>query len=348
MPIVHDPTHVRHRPRTELLYGKPAPHPDQPARVETIVAALRETPWATKMVAPKAYPLEWATRVHEAAYVEHLVRREIEVGQMPPDEEWFPYTWPAHRSLDTGTPLLGITREVAWNAACVALTGADLLLAGASFAYALCRPPGHHAARGAMGGYCYFNNAAVAADYLLRCWTAPPSAEPSGSEPSSIARRGPGEGPVAILDLDVHHGNGTQDIFYSSDRVLYCSIHGEPEWAYPPHTGYAEEAGAGAGHGWNYNQPLPQGTSWDAYSAALDRALERIATVSPSAVVLSQGFDTFEGDRWGGFLLHAEHFAKIGARVRSLGVPVLAVLEGGYEPANLAAGSLALLDGLSS
>jgi acetoin utilization deacetylase AcuC-like enzyme len=300
------------------------------------------------MVPPKAYPLEWATHVHEPAYVEHLVRREIEIGQMPADEEWFPYTWPAHRSLDTGTPLLGITREVAWNAACVALTGADLLLAGAPFAYALCRPPGHHAARGAMGGYCYFNNAAVAADYLLRSEAAQPSTARTSGGPLGMTRPGPRDRPVAILDLDVHHGNGTQDIFYASDRVLYCSIHGEPEWAYPPHSGYAHEVGMDAGRGWNYNQPLPQGTSWEVYVAALDRALERIAAVSPRAVVLSQGFDTFEGDRWGGFLLHAEHFAEIGAHVRSLGVPVLAVLEGGYEPANLAAGSLALLEGIGA
>ncbi len=152
---------------------------------------------------------------------------------------------------------------------------------------------------------------------------------------------------MAILDLDIHHGNGTQEIFYATDRVLYCSIHGEPEWGYPPHTGFGDETGTGAGQGFTFNQPLPEGTDWPTYAAALDRALEAIARFDPRYVVLSQGYDTFEGDRWGGFLLHAEHYAQIGERVRAIGRPVLALLEGGYEPANIAAGSLALLDGLA-
>jgi acetoin utilization deacetylase AcuC-like enzyme len=327
MLIVYDPAHRRHLPRTEILYGKPMPHPDRPERVEAIVSALAGTPWAGRIVPPASYPLDLATRVHEPTYVEHLVRRELESGQAEPDEEWFPYTWPAHRSLDTGTPLLGVTREVAWASACVALTGADAILGGEPSAYTLCRPPGHHAARGAMGGYCYFNNAALAADHLLR-------ASPDGAR-------------LAILDLDIHHGNGTQDIFYTSERVLYCSLHLVPEEGYPPHSGFAEETGAGEGAGYTFNQPLPLGTAWEAYAAALDCALECIARVAPPYVVLSQGFDTFEGDRWGGFRLHAEDFARIGERAHSLGTPILAILEGGYEPANLAAGSLALLEGLA-
>jgi acetoin utilization deacetylase AcuC-like enzyme len=151
---------------------------------------------------------------------------------------------------------------------------------------------------------------------------------------------------VAILDLDIHHGNGTQDIFYASAEVLYCSLHGEPEWAYPPHTGFAGEAGTGAGEGYTFNQPLPQGTDWKRYAGALDAALERIARFDPAYVVLSQGFDTFEGDRWGGFVLGVEDYRRIGERVVALGRPALAVLEGGYEPEKIAAGSLALLDGL--
>jgi acetoin utilization deacetylase AcuC-like enzyme len=177
-----------------------------------------------------------------------------------------------------------------------------------------------------MGGYCYFNNAALAAERLLRL--------------NSQARR------VAILDLDIHHGNGTQDIFYESDRVPYTSIHLIPAEGYPPHSGFAPETGSGAGVGFNLNQPLPVGTTWPAYAEALERALDWMDRTAPSYLVVSQGFDTFEGDRWGGFLLRAEHFAAIGERLRGFGKPVLAVLEGGYEPANLAAGSLALLEGL--
>src|SRR5205085_9383711 len=124
--------------------------------------------WESHIASPVTYALDEAAHVHQPAYVAHLAARMLESGPADPDDEWFPYTWPAHRSLDTGTPLLGETRDVAWRSACVALTGADAILAGESNAYALCRPPGHHAARGAMGGYCYFNNAALSADYLLR------------------------------------------------------------------------------------------------------------------------------------------------------------------------------------
>jgi len=263
--------------------------------------------------------------VHDFAYVQHLRERCAESDDEGLDGEWFPYVFGRDRSLDTGTPIQRRTLDLAWRSACVALTATELVLHGAGAAYALCRPPGHHASRGASGGYCYFNNAALAAALLLD---------------RSAAR-------VAILDLDIHHGNGTQDIFYESDRVLYCSVHGDPEWAYPPHTGFPAETGARAGAGFTFNQPLPQGTDWPTYAAALDRALERIARHDPAHVALSQGFDTFDGDRWGGFLLHAEHYAEIGRRVRSLGRSVVALLEGGYEPANVAAGSLALLDGLS-
>jgi acetoin utilization deacetylase AcuC-like enzyme len=326
MRIVYDPRHRRHRPRTELLYGKPVPHPEQPERVEAIRDALRGTRWEGSIVPPRRYDRALAERVHELAYLDHLRERSGEAASAGPDHEWFPYTWPHDRSLDTGTPVMGNTLDAAWRSACVALTAADALRHGERAAFALCRPPGHHASAGAAGGYCYLNNAAIAAAHLLEA--------------------GGGEARVAILDLDIHHGNGTQEIFYASSRVLYCSIHGHPDWAYPPHTGYGDEQGVGLGAGYTFNQPLPEGTGWPTYSAALERALERIARFAPQFLIVSQGFDTFEGDRWGGFHLHADHFGLIGGRLRAAGAPLLIVLEGGYEPANLAAGSLALLQGL--
>jgi acetoin utilization deacetylase AcuC-like enzyme len=358
MRIIYDPRHCGHRPVTEVLYGKPLPHPEQPERVEAIRRALSGTRWEAGLVEPRDYPLAEACRVHEAGYVAHLEKRCAQMAASGPTEEWFPYVWPRDRALDTGTPLQGATLELAWRSACVAQTGADLLRAGESAAYALCRPPGHHAARGTLGGYCYFNNAALAADRLLReplddpatASGSPPDGGPAQRRPGGLddTRAAHAGTTVAILDLDIHHGNGTQDIFYDSDRVLYCSVHGDPDWAYPPHTGYADETGAGAGAGFNYNQPLPEGSAWSAYSGALDRALERITRFDPRYLVLSQGFDTFEGDRWGGFLLRAEHFCLIGERLRALRRPLLIILEGGYEPASLAAGSLALLQGLAS
>jgi acetoin utilization deacetylase AcuC-like enzyme len=331
MRIVYDPGHVRHRPRTEVFYGKPRAHPERPERVEELRAALEASPWAGRIVAPRSYPFDLAERVHEPAYLLHVRRRGEQAGAAGPGEEWFPYVFPRDRALDTGTPLMGETLDRAWASARVALTGADLLLAGDErAAYALCRPPGHHAAAGACGGYCYLNNAALAAERLLS----------EGARPRGRT--------VAVLDLDIHHGNGTQDVFYASPEVLYCSIHGDPEWAYPPHTGFARETGTGPGAGFTFNQPLPKGTAWPDYEVALGGALDRIAGFAPAYLVLSQGFDTFEGDRWGGFLLGAEHYRRIGERLGGLGVPVLVVLEGGYEPANIAAGSLALLEGLTS
>ena len=325
MPVVYDPSHVHHEPRLEILYGRPLPHPERPERVEAIRRALSGTPWEAGIVPPRAYPLALAHSVHDPKYVEHLAARALEAADEGLDGEWFPYVFERDRSLDTGTPIRRETPELAWASACVSLTGADLILEGAPAAYALCRPPGHHASHGASGGYCYFNNAALAAAHFLA----------SGSTR------------IAILDLDIHHGNGTQDIFYASSSVLYCSIHGDPEWAYPPHTGMAGERGAGDGTDFTYNQPLPKDTDWPHYAVALDLALARIARFSPQQIVLSQGFDTFEGDRWGGFLLHSEDYAEIALRVRAQGAPVLAVLEGGYEPANTAAGSLTLIEGLS-
>jgi acetoin utilization deacetylase AcuC-like enzyme len=341
MRIVYSPRHTRHRPRTELLYGKPAEHPERPERVEAVRAALEGTRWAGDVVPPREYPLSLAEGVHQPAYLRHLRARCAQAAAGGPEEEWFPYAFPYHRGLDTGTPLMGETLDLAWSSACVALTGADLLrTGGARVVYALCRPPGHHAAAGMSGGYCYLNNAALAAQRLL-------DSPDSSGEPSAERARNTAAGRVAILDLDIHHGNGTQDIFYASPEVLYCSVHGDPEWAYPPHTGFATETGTGAGTGATFNQPLPKGTAWDSYAGALDRALERVVRFGAPALVLSQGFDTFEGDRWGGFRLRAEDFGRIGERIAAVGVPVLVVLEGGYEPDSIAAGSVALLEGLS-
>lgn len=209
--------------------------------------------------------------------------------------------------FDPQTPFLEGTWEAACGAAACALTGADLMLAGERIAYALCRPPGHHAGRDYYGGYCYLNNAALAARRLLS------------------------RGRPAILDIDYHHGNGTQDIFYDSPEVLFVSLHADPNVSYPCFRGYAEERGTAAGLGYTLNFPLPPQTAEAAYREVLSRALEAIRAFRPDYLVVSLGVDTVQGDPVGGLQLSVESFPGLGARIGSLALPVLVVQEGGYH-----------------
>ena len=200
------------------------------------------------------------------------------------------------------------TWEAARAAADVALTGALKIKEGAPAAFALCRPPGHHAAHDLYGGYCFLNNAAIAAQYL----------------------RDSGAARIAILDVDFHHGNGTQDIFYDRPDVLYVSLHGDPAEAFPYFSGFADETGAGAGAGYTLNFPLPPGTEWPAWGGALRAALLRIADFRADALVVSLGVDTFAKDPISFFRLQSEDFSSYGQMIGGCRIPTLFVLEGGY------------------
>jgi len=212
----------------------------------------------------------------------------------------------------------------------VALTGAALLLEGQPLAYALCRPPGHHAGTDLYGGYCYLNNAAIAAQHLA-----------GGLERAERHR-------VAILDIDFHHGNGTQQIFYEREDVLFVSIHADPAREYPFFAGYADERGAGAGLGYTLNYPLEAGVADGRYLAVLDRALAAVAEYAPRYLVLSAGFDTFGGDPIGDFALSTAAYPAIGRRIAALGLPTLVVQEGGYAIAALGENAAGLLRGLAA
>jgi acetoin utilization deacetylase AcuC-like enzyme len=209
---------------------------------------------------------------------------------------------------ETTTPLTETTYEAARSSVDVALTAASHVMAGERVAYGLCRPPGHHAARSVYGGYCFFNNAAVVAHHI---------AATTGSK-------------VAVLDVDYHHGNGTQQIFYDRDDVLFVSLHGDPHRAYPYHTGFADEHGAGRGVGANINVPLPIHTEDDAYLGHLHRVMEAITAFGPAALVVSLGVDTYVGDPISDLALTPEGFGQCGAAVRSLGLPTVVLQEGGY------------------
>ena len=323
MKIIHSPLHLGHDGGMELHRGELVPCYECPARADYIREALVAAGHA--LCAPRAFGIDALLRVHDAGFVEFLRTAWARWQDDGRDGFMLPGGFPArglrrdrvpagihgamgYYAFDAGTPIVAGTWDAAFASAQCALTAAALVAEGESAAYALCRPPGHHAARGSYGGYCFLNNAALAAQLL----------------------RDRGLRKVALLDVDYHHGNGTQDIFWDRDDVLFVSIHGTPETEYPWFLGYADERGAGAGEGCTLNLPLPRGTGWDGWSAALDTALEAIAGYAPDALVVSLGVDIFEGDPISSFQLGAERFPQIGARLAALRLPTVLVQEGGY------------------
>jgi acetoin utilization deacetylase AcuC-like enzyme len=227
--------------------------------------------------------------------------------------------------FDPGTPIVEGTWEAAVAAAECALTAAAWVAEGARSAYALCRPPGHHAGRATYGGYCYLNNAAVAAQHL----------------------RDHGTERVAVLDVDAHHGNGTQEIFWERSDVLYVSIHGTPETEYPYFLGYEDECGEREGEGFTRNFPVAHDTAWAEYRGVLESALDVVDGFSPGALVVSLGVDTFEGDPISPIALAREHFPLIGARLAALRCPTVFVQEGGYAVDEIGANVVGVLEGFA-
>jgi acetoin utilization deacetylase AcuC-like enzyme len=216
---------------------------------------------------------------------------------------------------ETTTPLTAGSYDAARAAVDCAVAATDAVLGGEPLTYGLCRPPGHHAATSLYGGYCFFNNAAIAATH---------AASAAG-------------GRVAVLDVDYHHGNGTQQIFYERDDVLFVSLHGDPQRAYPYHTGYADETGAGRGRDATCNVPLPAGVDDDAYLASLDRALDVVDVFDPALLIVSLGVDTYVGDPMCDLALTTDGFGRCGAAVAALGRPLVVLQEGGYAEEALGA-----------
>jgi len=228
--------------------------------------------------------------------------------------------------LASETSISGGTWEAAYAAAQVALTGARRVQDGAKAAFSLCRPPGHHAAQDMFGGYCFLNNAAIAAQAL----------------------RDGGAARVAVLDVDFHHGNGTQAIFYDRADVLFLSLHGDPMDAFPYFLGGADETGEGAGTGFNANYPLPPGCGYPQWAEALDHALGRVADFGADALVVSLGVDTFERDPISFFKLTSDDFSHYGARLAGAGLPTLFVMEGGYAVAEIGVNTVNVLEGFEN
>ena len=218
------------------------------------------------------------------------------------------------------------TWQAALSSASCAVTAQALVSAGASEVFSLCRPPGHHAASDLYGGYCFLNNAALAAEGFL----------------SDGANR------VAILDVDFHHGNGTQDIFYQRDDVLFLSLHGDPVHAFPHFLGYADERGAGKGEGFNKNYPLAPGTPYAEWEKALDDACKSVTDYAPDALIISLGVDTYEKDPISFFKLTSDDFTRYGEKLGRLGIPSLFVMEGGYAVEEIGVNTVNVLNGFSA
>ena len=323
MLTVYSDDHQLHRGRFELSGGKLVPCFECPERAELVFAAVRDAALGD-IVAPRDFGLEPVRRVHEPRFVQFLQDAWDLWAAAGRDGDALPYSWAvrgmqaqepehidgklAYFSFDATSPITSGTWQAARTSANTALTGAAALLAGERCVFSLCRPPGHHAAADYFGGYCYLNNVAIAAQYL----------------------RDQGAGKVAILDVDYHHGNGTQSIFYARDDVLFTSIHGDPEQEFPFFLGRRDETGSGAGLGYNVNFPLRWQSSATVWFEALDAACVSIADYAPDYLLVSLGVDTFIDDPISQFRLGNDDYLTMGTRIAALKLPTLFVLEGGY------------------
>jgi acetoin utilization deacetylase AcuC-like enzyme len=350
MQVVYSPAHLAHDITLETFMGIPIPANEVAERAEKIRDTLVADGGFT-FARPTDHGEAPITAVHDPGLVRFLAEAwsELRRQALPrpfltadtyPNRSMFEgmsadavarlVREPGHAAgragfwgLDSAAPLVAGTYAAARAAVDVALTAVDLVLAGETAAYGLCRPPGHHAARSMYGGYCFFNNAAIAADAIVRA---------TGER-------------VAILDVDYHHGNGSQQIFWRRSDVRYVSIHADPDRAYPYFLGRADETGEGEGAGENLNLPLRGGATNDDYLAALDRALDAIIAAPGSIVVVSLGFDTYGLDPIGDFALTTDVYHEVGHRVAATGRRLVILQEGGYHRPSLGENARAWLRG---
>ena len=321
-----------HAPALELHNGAFVPFAESPARADAILAAIAGAePAADHGEAP-------LRAVHGEAYLAFLWAAHKDWRAAGREGDAIGYAWPVVRrrplaleridarfgqfSFDASSPVAAGTWDSAYWSAQSALTALDAVLGGERAAFALCRPPGHHCGADYLGGYCYLNSAAIAAEAAV-----------------AAGKR------VAILDVDYHHGNGTQDIFYARGDVLFVSLHADPKTDYPFFWGHEGETGEGEGEGATLNLPLPRGTDLAAYLPALDTALAKIAAFAPDLLVISYGADTFIGDPISQFRLETADYTILASRIATLGLPAVIVMEGGYALDALGANVASFLEG---
>lgn len=355
MKIFYPDIHLQHNPPFEIFDGgEKYPHFEVPERAERILDALKQTSWA-EILPPEDFGLDPILAVHDADYIDFLRSAYDEWMRSDTDAAYektalLPATFPTGKRRrkpktllgkagyyisDLSAPIVAGTYAAALAAANCALSGAKTLtidqrplttetpsstVHGPPSVFALCRPPGHHAGKANCAGYCYINNAAVAANWLTK------------------------QDKTAILDIDYHAGNGTQEIFYERADVFTISIHADPDFEYPYYTGYADETGAGKGLGYHRSFPLPAGADDKTYLETVEKAITLIADYSPSFLVISAGMDLYEGDPLGKFKVSREGIRQIGKKIARLSLPTLVVMEGGYNNEDLGQNIVALLE----
>lgn len=348
MITVINPHHALHAGRREMFRGRLVDSYEVPDRLGQVLDELQRRPLGAVREPDLDDPALEATllRVHEARYLKFLQNAWHDWVALDPanaELDALPSVWPlaqrhasrhdrettnaaarlGHYAFDSGTPLTAGTWRAALSGAACAVAAARAVSAGERSAFALTRPPGHHAGPNFYGGYCFINNAALAAQVL----------------------REAGHARVAVLDVDYHHGNGTQTIFYERPDVLTLSIHGDPRTEYPFFLGHADERGAGAGEGCNRNWPLPRGTDLATWRNALDQALRAVADFRATALVVPLGVDIYAGDPIAGFQLRLEDFADVGSALAGLQLPTVFTFEGGYTKTHTGVAAVNLLEG---
>ena len=324
MRVIYTEKHKLRDAKTELSGGLLVPPFEAPFRAEWILEAVKLAGHGD-VRSPKEHDLATARQVHDKRYLDFMAtvwERWVAAGY---EGEAIPNSFPARRmqqnrpprevegalgfySLAIETAISAGTFEAAVASMQTAMTGADHVIETGDPAFALCRPPGHHCSIDQYGGYCFINNAAVAAQHF----------------------RNHGAAKVAVLDIDFHHGNGTQDIFYQRNDVFFASIHGDPMDAFPHYLGFSDETGIGKGEGFNINYPLPPGTLYTAWEQALLDGVKRIKAFGAEALIVSLGVDAFEKDPISFFKLTSEDFLRCGKTIRKIGLPTLFCMEGGY------------------
>jgi acetoin utilization deacetylase AcuC-like enzyme len=321
--IFYSETHRKHAPPFEVFDGGlRTPYLENPDRMDRILNSLKDTNWA-EILEPTDFGLEPIYEVHDKEYMNFLASSWTEwLDSNPKDPSvLLPATFALRRYPQKPASLLGRagyylmdlsacivdgTYKAALASANCALSTAQEVSNGARAAFALCRPPGHHAGKDYGGGYCFINNAAVAAHQLSS------------------------KGKVALLDIDYHCGNGTQDIFYDREDVLTISIHADPNFEYPHFAGFANETGSGKGLGFHRNFPLEKGTDDAQYLATLEEALDLIRRFDPKYLVISAGMDIYADDPLGTIKVTTDGIGRIAKRIAVLDLPTVIIMEGGY------------------